>query len=50
MCSFTCAIRAPEVSQERLQALVAHSQACSPVPIAASQALPIEVRVEVLEC
>ena len=42
-------IGAPAVSHERLQALVAHSQACSPVPIAASQALPIEVRVEVLE-
>jgi uncharacterized OsmC-like protein len=43
-------IRAPAVSHERLQALVAQSQACSPVQIAASQALPIEVRVEVLEC
>jgi len=43
-------IRAPAVSHERLQALVAHSQACSPVQIAVSQALPIEVRVEVLEC
>ena len=42
-------IRAPAVSHERLQALVAHSQACSPVSIAASQALPIEMRVEVLE-
>jgi uncharacterized OsmC-like protein len=43
-------IRAPEVSHERLHALIAHSQACSPVQIAAAQALPIEVRVEVLEC
>jgi uncharacterized OsmC-like protein len=42
-------IRAPEISHERLQALVARSQACSPVQIAASQALPIEVSVEVLE-
>jgi uncharacterized OsmC-like protein len=42
-------IRAPEVSHERLHALIAHSQACSPVQIAAGQALPIEVRVEVLE-
>jgi uncharacterized OsmC-like protein len=42
-------ICAPQVSHERLQALVAHSQACSPVQIAATQALPIEVSVEVLE-
>jgi uncharacterized OsmC-like protein len=42
-------ISAPEVSHERLQALVVRSQACSPMPIAASQALPIEVSVEVLE-
>jgi uncharacterized OsmC-like protein len=42
-------ICAPEVSHERLQALVAHSQACSPVQVAASEALPIEVKVEVLE-
>ncbi|MGA2399747.1 MAG: OsmC family protein [Steroidobacteraceae bacterium] len=42
-------IRAPAVSRERLQALVAHSQACSPVQVAVTQALPIEVRVEVLE-
>jgi uncharacterized OsmC-like protein len=41
-------ICAPEVPSERLHALVAHSQACSPVQIAASEALPIEVRVEVL--
>jgi uncharacterized OsmC-like protein len=43
-------ICAPAVSHERLQALVAHSQACSPVQVVASQALPIAVRVEVLEC
>jgi len=42
-------IGAPEVSHERLQALVAHSQACSPMQIAAVQALPIEVSVEMLE-
>jgi hypothetical protein len=42
-------ILAANVSRERLQALVAHSQACSPVQIAATRALPIEVSVEVLE-
>jgi len=42
-------IRAPEASPERLQALVARSQACSPMQIAATRALPIEVSVEVLE-
>jgi uncharacterized OsmC-like protein len=42
-------IRAPEVLHARVQALVAHSQACSPVQIAASRAIPIEVSVEVLE-
>lgn len=42
-------ICAPQISHERLQALVARSQACSPMPMAASQALPIEVSVEVLE-
>jgi uncharacterized OsmC-like protein len=42
-------IRAPEVSHERLQALIAHSQACSPVQVAATRGLPIEVSVEVLE-
>jgi uncharacterized OsmC-like protein len=42
-------IRAPAISHERVRALVAHSQARSPVQIAASQALPIEVSVEVLE-
>jgi uncharacterized OsmC-like protein len=42
-------IRAPQVSQERLQALIARSQACSPMQSAVSQALPIEVSVEVLE-
>jgi hypothetical protein len=29
--------------------LVARSQACSPMPVAATRALPIEVSVEVLE-
>jgi uncharacterized OsmC-like protein len=42
-------ICAPQISHERAQALVAHSQACSPMPMAASQALPVEVSVEVLE-
>jgi uncharacterized OsmC-like protein len=42
-------ICAPQIAHERLQALVAHSHACSPMPAAASQALPIEVSVEVLE-
>jgi uncharacterized OsmC-like protein len=42
-------ICAPQISPERLQALVAHSQACSPMPTATSQALPVEVSVEVLE-
>jgi uncharacterized OsmC-like protein len=42
-------IRAPEVSPERLQALVARSQACSPMQVAATRALPVEVSVEVLE-
>ncbi len=42
-------IRALEVSRERLQALVEHSQARSPVQAAASRAQPIEVSVEVLE-
>jgi uncharacterized OsmC-like protein len=42
-------ICAPQISHERLHALVARSQACSPMPIAASQALPIEVSLEVLE-
>jgi uncharacterized OsmC-like protein len=42
-------IRAPQVSHERLQALVAHSQTYSPVQVAATRGLPIEVSVEVLE-
>jgi uncharacterized OsmC-like protein len=42
-------ICAPATSHERLQALVERSQACSPMPMAASQALPLEVSVEVLE-
>jgi uncharacterized OsmC-like protein len=42
-------IRAPEISHERLQALVARSQACSPVQIASSEALPVQVSLEVLE-
>ena len=42
-------IGAPGVSPERLRALVAGAEACSPVQIAASRALPIEVSVEVLE-
>jgi uncharacterized OsmC-like protein len=42
-------IYAPQVSRERLQSLVARSQACSPVQIAAVRALPVEVSVEVLE-
>jgi uncharacterized OsmC-like protein len=41
-------IRAPEVTPERLQALVARSQACSPVQAAATRALPVKVSVEVL--
>jgi uncharacterized OsmC-like protein len=42
-------ICAPRISHERVQALVARSQACAPVSIAATQALPIELSVEVLE-
>ena len=42
-------ICAPSVSHERLQALVAYSQACSPMQAAALRALPVEVSVEVLE-
>jgi len=42
-------IQAADASRERLQALVARSQACSPMQIAAIRALPIEVSVEVLE-
>jgi uncharacterized OsmC-like protein len=42
-------IRAPEVSPERLRALVERSQACSPVQAAATRALPVAVSVEVLE-
>jgi uncharacterized OsmC-like protein len=41
-------ITAPEVSREHLHALVARSQACSPVQVAAIRALPIEVSVEVV--
>ncbi len=42
-------IAARGVSSERLQALVRQSQSLSPVQMAATRALPVDLAVEVLE-
>ena len=42
-------VGAAGVAPERLRALVEHSQRCSPVSQAARDALPLELRIEVVD-
>jgi uncharacterized OsmC-like protein len=46
---FNVRIGARGASSERLHALIAHSQACSPMQAALTKALPVAISIEVLE-